>query len=298
MSTDPTQGLDPFLRRTSMEIAGDVGGAAIRVLIPLCYSVPEGIAHAASGDFPRDVGSFLGVARNRLAQETSALGNVLDKVTGWWIADHPPAFNPSATSVVEALLRSALYLLASLDAPGITDEVARAKCAERLRNEPVLEEIHLDAAIRCEVAVMSRRPPPGPELPALWSRVDPSPGQIDYKYLSGRARALVLNALPSGWKGLTEAERVSKVQEGWDVGSVPGRERCWTDEQEIIVQLLNGTAMKATQLAKELGVCKSQLFRSGYLPELQIAKRVVNDRKLGGYYRPDAPPKIKNPHLG
>ncbi|QJX01257.1 hypothetical protein [Frigoriglobus tundricola] len=65
-----------------------------------------------------------------------------------------------------------------------------------------------------------------------------------------------------------------------------------TPKQHHALQLLTGRAMCGKDLAKELRIDEAQLNRTVTTP-LQVQGRVKNDRKLGGYFRPDAPPEPK-----
>jgi hypothetical protein len=59
--------------------------------------------------------------------------------------------------------------------------------------------------------------------------------------------------------------------------------------QRAILSSLDGRAMSLKVLAQKLEYDPSQLHRT-HLKPLMDAGRVANDRKRGGYYRPDAPP--------
>lgn len=59
--------------------------------------------------------------------------------------------------------------------------------------------------------------------------------------------------------------------------------------QERVLELLDRKAMTADALAHKLGVHRRALFRDA-LKELRAPGRIGNHRRVGGYYRPDAPP--------
>lgn len=59
--------------------------------------------------------------------------------------------------------------------------------------------------------------------------------------------------------------------------------------QERILDVLAGRALTADALGAEVGD-RSRLFKRGGVKELMEAGLVKNDRRLGGYYRPDDPP--------
>jgi hypothetical protein len=59
--------------------------------------------------------------------------------------------------------------------------------------------------------------------------------------------------------------------------------------QNRILRLLSGKAMTADTLQSKLGVDRKALYRDG-LRELKENSFVLNSRRVGGYYRPDAPP--------
>jgi hypothetical protein len=306
MSTGNPPALDPFLQRSSAEIAADVGAAAIRVLDQVAYTMPLTMSYVIGGDSEQAAEATEALPTDLLvlAEEMEALGATFDKVTGWWIADHPPACNPKARSVVEALLREAAHMRACFEVPDLADVRSRCTYAELLRRR--LDEAEWEAVLCCEVASMARRPPPNEGLRSFWEQVLPVSGLIDSKYLNSSARSGVSNRLPTGWRAMSREERGAAVDRMWEsvppragvTGSAPRRPRPDTTHQIRILALLDGRAMKQAQLAKALGVSAAQLHRPGYLRELREAGRVVSDRKLGGYYRPDAPPQCKRPHLG
>jgi hypothetical protein len=62
--------------------------------------------------------------------------------------------------------------------------------------------------------------------------------------------------------------------------------------QERLLLAVRGKALKASRLEKVLHVDHSQLYRDGINP-LKAAGRIENDRRLGGYYDPMAPPEKK-----
>jgi len=68
-----------------------------------------------------------------------------------------------------------------------------------------------------------------------------------------------------------------------------------TELQRDILRMIDGLALTASELEKELNVSRSSLYGrpdgSGGLKELTELGYVVNDRMVGGYYRPDSPPR-------
>jgi hypothetical protein len=65
-----------------------------------------------------------------------------------------------------------------------------------------------------------------------------------------------------------------------------------TGRQEQLLLAVRGKALKATRLEKVLHVDHKQLYRDVINP-LMAAGRLKNDRRLGGYYDPMAPPEKK-----
>ncbi len=63
-----------------------------------------------------------------------------------------------------------------------------------------------------------------------------------------------------------------------------------TQFQERILRVLDAKALTARGLAAALRCDMKQLYRSG-LNELKREGKVLNNRRVGGYYRPDAPPE-------
>jgi hypothetical protein len=68
-----------------------------------------------------------------------------------------------------------------------------------------------------------------------------------------------------------------------------------TELQSEILQVTTGRALTADALEGELCVSRSTLYggrdKRGGLKELVEIGLLKNDRKVGGYYRPDAPPQ-------
>jgi hypothetical protein len=62
-----------------------------------------------------------------------------------------------------------------------------------------------------------------------------------------------------------------------------------TELQGRILQALDGKAMTLDALAAKLDVDRSTLYRFG-VKELKARGLIANNRRVGGYYRPDAPP--------
>jgi hypothetical protein len=62
-----------------------------------------------------------------------------------------------------------------------------------------------------------------------------------------------------------------------------------TPLQEAILQALNGKALKKEDLADDVKIDPSRLYRPGALQELRKSGKVEHKRGIG-YYRPDAPP--------
>lgn len=65
--------------------------------------------------------------------------------------------------------------------------------------------------------------------------------------------------------------------------------------QREILELLRGAAMTADELEHRLECARGTLFgrdRKGGLTELKKKGLIKNDRRVGGYYRPDAPPSV------
>ncbi len=62
------------------------------------------------------------------------------------------------------------------------------------------------------------------------------------------------------------------------------------EKQIKILKLLDGRAMTGADLARAMKCTLAQLHRCHIRP-LKAMNRVINDRKIRGYYRPDSPPK-------
>lgn len=63
--------------------------------------------------------------------------------------------------------------------------------------------------------------------------------------------------------------------------------------QQQVMNMLKGQAYTLDELAAELAVDRTNLHKR-HLRELLAVGRIKNDRKKGGYFRPDAPPGYAN----
>jgi DeoR/GlpR family transcriptional regulator of sugar metabolism len=70
-----------------------------------------------------------------------------------------------------------------------------------------------------------------------------------------------------------------------------------TELQERILEALKQKALTLDALAQKLKTERSTLHRDG-IKELMIEEKIANNRRVGGYYRPDAPPPKYAAHLG
>lgn len=216
MPTNPTPGPDPFLCRNSVNIAGEIGAAASAT--STAYRALHVVIHGLAGQESEGPASLLADFRDDLDTATAELGRLFDQVDWWWIADHPPALVPEATSVVEALLRSALYMLACLKAPEVEDTVSCCKLAEKLISitaaENRIEARQLPAALRCEVATMSRRPPPDLATREAFEHVSGTWSGLTSE--SSRASKLVMSSLGRSWAERSQSNRAAAIKRGWD----------------------------------------------------------------------------------
>jgi hypothetical protein len=96
------------------------------------------------------------------------------------------------------------------------------------------------------------------------------------------------HAEPEADQPATATEEVSN-QNGCDADAPNETAFDPTPFQKRILDLLNGCALKASRLQRRLRIDRKALYRRGLNP-LMAAGRVQNDRRIGGYYRPDAPP--------
>jgi hypothetical protein len=71
-----------------------------------------------------------------------------------------------------------------------------------------------------------------------------------------------------------------------------GEQRKLTGFQKRILEQLEGRALTATNLQRRLQVDRKRLYYQGLIPLSRLGL-VKNDRTIGGYYRPDAPPLPK-----
>ena len=83
---------------------------------------------------------------------------------------------------------------------------------------------------------------------------------------------------------------------GYDVATRTSGDWVPSKLQRRILEVLDGVASTADKLEGALDVSRSTLYgnkktKKGGLTELMELGKVANDRGIGGYYRPDSPPK-------
>ena len=87
-------------------------------------------------------------------------------------------------------------------------------------------------------------------------------------------------------------ELVSMVASKLGIIDSPGGEastEVLSERQREVLSILSGVALTLKELAKRLDCDPSRLHRE-HLKALMRFGRVENNRKIGGYYRPDTPP--------
>ncbi len=234
-------------------------------------------------------------AREREREQTLAaavpLGQLLDEVRGWWVADRPPDFDPRATSAAEALLRHACATVRALQAVGDTDPVARCRFVELAR--PPLDFDAVAAAIRCEVAEMARRPPP--DADALPRLVGDGPWWPDADDIDTAAWEAALGLLPSGWRELSPADRGRIVGERWAAAGHDAGPTATTEaaaalpplyaSDDAILEALGDGYMTGEELAKRAGFSPRHVKRR--IAEALKPAGLVMHRPGRGYFRPD-----------
>jgi hypothetical protein len=112
--------------------------------------------------------------------------------------------------------------------------------------------------------------------------------------------------LPAKLRELLDADCRWEAQkeEGQRRGSAPAegnanagdRPPIPTDTQERCLGLLTGKALTADSLQAKLSLDRKCLYRDVLKP-LRVAGRIDNCRALGGYYRPDKPPRRARKYL-
>jgi len=108
------------------------------------------------------------------------------------------------------------------------------------------------------------------------------------------------NEWDAGWEVVRRLEMRHAPQNGRAETGLSGgsnnRPAEWipTEVQRDILNALVGVAMTADALEGALEISRSTLYgkkRKGGLTELKELGKIANDRKVGGYFRPDSPPK-------
>jgi hypothetical protein len=116
------------------------------------------------------------------------------------------------------------------------------------------------------------------------------PGQpIPYDCLLVRSTPALWEGLPAGAASTASAAAVASVEPR--VPFIP------SELQEAILAALNGKALTLDALTLKLHVDRSTLHRDG-IKELRAQGLIDNHRRVGGYFRPDAPPPKYADRLG
>lgn len=212
MPNDPKSGPTSFCQRSSIQIAADVGAAAIKTLVPLewlqVYAHHVAVGGKGLGSL-QECDKLIRETREELIEELQALGSMFDQVAPWWVADTPPALDVTSTSVIEVLLDAGCRVLAWLDVPGFVHVEPRCRLADKKWQRYSIST--LDAAVRCEVAQMARRAAPSADWWALWATVAPNEGLAYFANKKFSAESAVSSALPVGWRDMPEADREAAI---------------------------------------------------------------------------------------
>lgn len=227
--------------------------------------------------------------RGGLVEAAADLGVILDRATGWWASDAPPAFATDATSAAEGLLLLALRSCAAYDAPGEMPVLARCRFAEMHR--PRFDLAAVSAAIKCELAVMARRPVPDPT--ALKAAVGGSGWWRDSEEWYRECSFEMRNRLPGNWDKMTPKEKADHIRQAWtDSGrSTQGEQSRAFEPSPCDVDILNvlrGVLLTAAEIAPKAGYSERHVK-----DRIKLLKKhgfVKNAGARRGYYRTDAPP--------
>jgi hypothetical protein len=222
---------------------------------------------------------------DRTDKAATELGLLLDELAGWWAADHPPDFDPHASSAAEGLLRAAMVTLAHLEATEGASLLAQCRYAEL--HYPRLDFEMVTATLRCEVVAMSRRPPPDEATQRMI--VGESRWWLSSDDISQEAWGAALGGLPSGWSRLGQADKDAVVAGMW----TDDRDATATNSllplsaaDDAILDALDGKCLTADALAEKAKHSRRHIVRrcTGALKDL------VRNLPNNGYYRPDRPP--------
>ena len=247
MSTDSTPGPDPFLLQTPLEIAAEIAEMATHVhndfadLREELIEFAEGEGSPADGPDDEQRERVID-CRDHLASSINRLGRPFALLSGWWVADHPPAFAPKCVSAVDAIIETAAHLVACLETPMTTTprptwesgghpcEPARmlprepapipvgfgVQCWYASRRVEYYDDDVIRAALRCEASAMSRRPPPPttsvmgyPELHHQFR--GSNPGFVTAAVVMEMARIRIRRDLPEGWDSMPNPERLARL---------------------------------------------------------------------------------------
>jgi hypothetical protein len=90
-------------------------------------------------------------------------------------------------------------------------------------------------------------------------------------------------------KQVETAERIGRIR---GLVLMRQKEETLPEKQQEILSNLEGRAMTGKALAKKLKVEDLSQLQRTHIKPLLDSGRVKNDRKIGGYYRPDSPPRM------
>ncbi len=286
-------GLDPFCQRSSIEIAADVGAVAVRLLdtLELLSDDIYRFAHGGGYSFGglSEACEAIATGRALLNENVDELGGMFDKVNLWWMAEEPPAIDPSSTSIVEAILRWSVFFLELQDLSRPPSLTALCRFVELKKPRHNLELF--EPALWCEISAMARRPQPSARLAGMWDRVNAVMVLRPLDGLRTAARLKVSEAMPMEWDELDAVGREKLVDAMWAKDAPTVRpEVQFTNRQVKLLEALKGKAMKKDALAKSLGLTSpSNLYTTWGLKNLTERGTVKNDDDLG-YYWNEYPP--------
>lgn len=244
----------PQGRRARGRIAARVGHELARGVDAIADAREELLREAKV--HPLAFGAFIPTL-NAMGEKLGELNLVFAQVGWWWVADRVPDLDPTASSVLEAVVNHGWRL--PLLIPLRFSKDGRIDMPAVLAEVGPFDRLRVAAAARCEAVSMAARPFVPPVAPPPYR-----PDDVADHYV--------------GWANGTHRPAAGPAEP-----FVP------TPTQRAVLDALDGRALRQTRLEEVTRVDRAMLHRPTGLKGLRAAGLVAHHPRLG-YYRPDCPP--------
>lgn len=152
----------------------------------------------------------------KVKEACGAYWKLFKKVEGWWIADSPPAIDPTHTSIVEILLYKFNSLVSDIECRPKSKYLGTLCRFLDLMHNPFNFDSFIPP-LRCEIATMTRRLPPTEDIctkgARITSRLRGRMNCVSRKISESRIRNRL--DLLENWNRKSEGERAEAIDTLW-----------------------------------------------------------------------------------